>query len=163
MGYCKQRVNRQGHARYTAYYWDLRGRARSAGTFSRKREARARLPRPWARTRSGPCPPEPVTGRVVEHRVPILQFTAGVFDEDAPATLHLRQGTRGVDCQKESSEFPLVTRGFTSHRRSAALVPPRSDETRRVTARSRRQEIAHSILANVEDGHLAAPCTRLAS
>lgn len=79
MGYCKQRVNRQGHARYTAYYWDLRGRARSAGTFSRKREARARLPRPWARTRSGPCPPEPVTGRVVEHRVPILQFTAGVL------------------------------------------------------------------------------------
>ena len=39
MGYSKLRRNRQGHARYTAYYWDLRGRARSAGTFDRKRDA----------------------------------------------------------------------------------------------------------------------------
>lgn len=49
MGYCKQRVNRQGHARYTAYYWDLRGRARSAGTFSRKRDA----DRAWRRAEAG--------------------------------------------------------------------------------------------------------------
>ncbi|MCI2423839.1 hypothetical protein MOQ72_41185 [Saccharopolyspora sp. K220] len=39
MGYSKPRLNRQGYARYTAYYWDLRGRARSAGTFARKRDA----------------------------------------------------------------------------------------------------------------------------
>ncbi|WP_243793832.1 site-specific integrase [Saccharopolyspora gloriosae] len=45
MGFSKRRINRQGLPRYTAYYWDLRGRARSAGTFGRKRDAH----RAWRR------------------------------------------------------------------------------------------------------------------
>ncbi len=39
MGYSRLRRDVQDKARYTAYYWDLRGHARSAGTFVRKRDA----------------------------------------------------------------------------------------------------------------------------
>jgi len=39
VGYCRKRTSRDGKARYTAYYWDLKGRERSAGTFPSKRDA----------------------------------------------------------------------------------------------------------------------------
>jgi integrase len=39
MGYTRKRTGRNGKARYTAYYVDLRGRERSAGTFSNKKDA----------------------------------------------------------------------------------------------------------------------------
>ncbi len=39
MGYSRSRTGRDGKPRYTAYYWDIRGRERSAGTFSSKRDA----------------------------------------------------------------------------------------------------------------------------
>lgn len=39
MGYSRNRPRLDGKPRYTAYYWDLRGRGRSAGTFARKKDA----------------------------------------------------------------------------------------------------------------------------
>ena len=39
MGYSRVRAGRDGKPRYTAYYWDIRGRERSAGTFSSRKEA----------------------------------------------------------------------------------------------------------------------------
>ncbi|MCA1600536.1 MAG: site-specific integrase [Acidobacteria bacterium] len=39
MGFSRKRIGRGGKARYTAYYIDLKGRERSAGTFSNKKEA----------------------------------------------------------------------------------------------------------------------------
>ncbi len=39
MGYSRLRTGRDGKPRYTAYYWDSRGRERSAGTFSSKKKA----------------------------------------------------------------------------------------------------------------------------
>jgi integrase len=39
MGYSRNRPGRDGKPRYTAYYWDLRGRECSAGTFRRKKDA----------------------------------------------------------------------------------------------------------------------------
>jgi integrase len=39
MGYSRVRTGRDGKRRYTAYYWDIRGRQRSAGTFSSRKEA----------------------------------------------------------------------------------------------------------------------------
>jgi integrase len=39
VGYAKKRINRDGKARYTACYLDVRGALRSAGTFSSKRDA----------------------------------------------------------------------------------------------------------------------------
>jgi integrase len=39
MGYSRKRVGQDGKPRYTAYYWDLKGRERSAGTFSSKKRA----------------------------------------------------------------------------------------------------------------------------
>ena len=39
MGYSRKRVGQDGKPRYTAYYWDVRGRECSAGTFRRKKEA----------------------------------------------------------------------------------------------------------------------------
>jgi len=39
MGYSRIRNGRDGKPRYTAYYWDIRGRERSAGTYSSKKDA----------------------------------------------------------------------------------------------------------------------------
>jgi integrase len=39
VGYSRKRIGRDGKPRYTAYYWDLKGRERSAGTFSSKKRA----------------------------------------------------------------------------------------------------------------------------
>jgi integrase len=39
MGYARKRIGRDGKARYTAYYADIRGSERSAGTFSSKKDA----------------------------------------------------------------------------------------------------------------------------
>jgi integrase len=39
MGYSRVRKGKDGRARYTAYYWDIRGQERSAGTYSSRREA----------------------------------------------------------------------------------------------------------------------------
>jgi hypothetical protein len=39
MGYSRKRVGRDGKPRYTAYYLDIRGQERSAGTFARKKDA----------------------------------------------------------------------------------------------------------------------------
>jgi len=39
MGYSRERTSRDGKPRYTAYYRDVRGRERSAGTFSSKKAA----------------------------------------------------------------------------------------------------------------------------
>jgi len=39
MGYSRVRTGRDGKRRYTAYYWDIRGRERSAGTFSSRKVA----------------------------------------------------------------------------------------------------------------------------
>jgi integrase len=48
MGYSRVRTGRDGKPRYTAYYWDIRGRERSAGTFPNKKEA----DRAWQRAES---------------------------------------------------------------------------------------------------------------
>jgi hypothetical protein len=39
MGYSRVRTGRDSKPRYTAYYWDIRGRERSAGTFPSRKEA----------------------------------------------------------------------------------------------------------------------------
>ncbi len=39
MGYSRARADRNGKPRYTAYYWDIRGMERSAGTFSKKKDS----------------------------------------------------------------------------------------------------------------------------
>jgi integrase len=39
MGFSRKRTGRDGRPRYTAYYLDIRGQERSAGTFARKKEA----------------------------------------------------------------------------------------------------------------------------
>lgn len=39
MGYLRKRPGCDGKLRYTAYYWDAKGRERSAGTFGSKKEA----------------------------------------------------------------------------------------------------------------------------
>jgi integrase len=53
MGYSRERVDRNGKRRYTAYYWDLRGRERSAGTFSSQRAANKAWQRAETRVAEG--------------------------------------------------------------------------------------------------------------
>jgi hypothetical protein len=53
MGYVRTRCRRDGCPRYTAYYWDVRGRERSAGTFAGKKAAVCAWRRAEARTREG--------------------------------------------------------------------------------------------------------------
>jgi hypothetical protein len=39
MGFSRKRAGRDGKPRYTAYYLDIRGQERSAGTFSRTKDS----------------------------------------------------------------------------------------------------------------------------
>src|SRR5262249_50082074 len=39
MGFSRKRIGKDGKPRYTAYYLDVRGNERSAGTFSSKKDA----------------------------------------------------------------------------------------------------------------------------
>ena len=39
MGFSRKRAGRDGKPRYTAYYVDIRGQERSAGTFSSRKDA----------------------------------------------------------------------------------------------------------------------------
>src|ERR1035441_2812913 len=39
MGFSRKRIGRDGKPRYTAYYLDIRGQERSAGTFPNKKDA----------------------------------------------------------------------------------------------------------------------------
>ena len=43
MGFSRKRIGRDGKPRYTAYYLDIRGQERSAGTFSSKKDCRQGL------------------------------------------------------------------------------------------------------------------------
>ena len=63
MGYCRKRTSRDGKARYTAYYWDLKGRERSAGTFPSKRDADKAWQRAEARLAEGRIG-DPARGRM---------------------------------------------------------------------------------------------------
>ncbi|MBC6467258.1 tyrosine-type recombinase/integrase [Actinomadura alba] len=49
MGYVRTRLRKDGSPRYTAYFWDVRGRERSAGTFATRKEA----VRAWRRAEAG--------------------------------------------------------------------------------------------------------------
>jgi integrase len=53
MGYSRKRVDGDGKARYTAYFTDLRGSERSAGTFASKKEADREWQRAEARLAEG--------------------------------------------------------------------------------------------------------------
>lgn len=63
MGYCRKRTSRDGQARYTAYYWDLKGRERSAGTFPTRRGADKAWQRAEARLAEGRIG-DPARGRM---------------------------------------------------------------------------------------------------
>jgi len=67
VGYCRKRTSRDGKARYTAYYWDLKGRERSAGTFPSKREADKAWQRAEARLAEGRIG-DPARGRMTFRR-----------------------------------------------------------------------------------------------
>ena len=43
MGFSRKRIGRYGKPRYTAYYLDIRGQERSAGTFPNKKDANERI------------------------------------------------------------------------------------------------------------------------
>jgi len=63
VGYCRKRTSRDGQARYTAYYWDLKGRERSAGTFPTRRGADKAWQRAEARLAEGRIG-DPARGRM---------------------------------------------------------------------------------------------------
>ncbi|MGH3713664.1 MAG: tyrosine-type recombinase/integrase [Micromonosporaceae bacterium] len=62
MGYSRKRTGRDGKPRYTSYYWDLRGRERSAGTYATKREADKAWQKEEAKVAEG-RPGDPRRGR----------------------------------------------------------------------------------------------------
>ncbi|MFC0860957.1 tyrosine-type recombinase/integrase [Sphaerimonospora cavernae] len=53
MGYSRKRVGRNGKPRYTAYYFDIKGMEKSAGTFSNKKDADAAWQKAEARVSEG--------------------------------------------------------------------------------------------------------------
>jgi integrase len=75
MGYSRVRTGRDGVRRYTAYYWDIRGRERSAGTFSSRKEA----DRAWQREET-----KVAEGRAGDPRRGRQTFERYVWDEWLP-------------------------------------------------------------------------------
>ena len=53
MGFSRKRIGRDGKPRYTAYYLDVRGQERSAGTFSNKKDANDAWQDEEAKVRAG--------------------------------------------------------------------------------------------------------------
>jgi hypothetical protein len=53
MGFARKRVGRDGKPRYTAYYLDIRGQERSAGTFGTKKDANEGWKQAEAAVRAG--------------------------------------------------------------------------------------------------------------
>ncbi|MEU0521800.1 site-specific integrase [Streptosporangium sp. NPDC006007] len=53
MGYSRKRIGRNGKARYTAYYFDIKGLEKSAGTFSNKKDADVAWQRAEAKVAEG--------------------------------------------------------------------------------------------------------------
>lgn len=90
MGCSRQRFNKWGEPRYTAYYWDLRGRQRSAGTFARKRDADRAWRRAEARIADGRFL-NLASGRQRFHRYVTEAWLPGHVME-----LNTRQGYHGV-------------------------------------------------------------------
>lgn len=67
MGYLRKRAGRDGRLRYTAYYWDIKGRERSAGTFGSKRDADRAWHRAEAKLAEGRIG-DPARGRMTFQR-----------------------------------------------------------------------------------------------
>ncbi len=67
MGYLRKRVGRDGRPRYTAYYWDAKGRERSAGTFGSKKDADRAWQRAEAKVAEGRIG-DPARGRMTFQR-----------------------------------------------------------------------------------------------
>ena len=67
MGYVRKRAGRGGKLRYTAYYWDIKGRERSAGTFGSKKDADRAWRRAEAKLAEGRIG-DPARGRMTFQR-----------------------------------------------------------------------------------------------
>jgi integrase len=67
MGFSRKRVGRDGKPRYTAYYVDVKGRERSAGTFASKRDAEKAWQRAESKLAEGRVG-DPARGRVTLQR-----------------------------------------------------------------------------------------------
>ncbi len=85
MGFSRKRIGRNGKPRYTAYYLDIRGQERSAGTFSNKKAADKAWQDEEAKVRAGK-PSSPSRGRQT--------FESYVLQEWLPHHL-LEPGVRG--------------------------------------------------------------------
>ena len=83
MGYSRKRIGRNGKPRYTAYYLDIRGQDRSAGTFSNRKDSDDAWKKAEAEVRAGK-PGDPSRGRqtfavyVPEKWLPHHQLEPGV-------------------------------------------------------------------------------------
>jgi integrase len=67
VGFSRKRLGREGKPRYTAYYIDVKGRERSAGTFSTKKEAEKGWQRAEAKLAQGRVG-DPARGRMMFQR-----------------------------------------------------------------------------------------------
>src|SRR5215831_17173716 len=63
MGYARKRIGQNGKPRYTAYYLDIRGKERSAGTFSNTKDARDAWKEAEGQVRAGKQGDPAVAGR----------------------------------------------------------------------------------------------------
>ena len=67
MGFSRKRLGRDGKARYTAYYKDIKGRERSANTFSNKKDADRAWQKAEAKLAEGRVG-DPARGRIIFER-----------------------------------------------------------------------------------------------
>ena len=114
MGFSRKRIGRDGKPRYTAYYLDIRGQERSAGTFSSKKDANDAWKEAEAAVRAGKQG-DPGRGRQT--------FQAYVQDKWLPHHL-LEPGVR-MQLRRPDPQAPdAVLRADEDARHHARARPP---------------------------------------
>jgi integrase len=135
MGYTRLRIDGRGERRYTAYFKDLRGRERSAGTFVRKRDA----DRAWRRAEA-----EIVEGQFVDLASGRQYFQGYVTDTWLPnhvMEIHTRQGYEhiitkylmdGFGSMRMNEILPAHVRHFITDRHEDGATPHTLERCRTV-------------------------------
>ena len=113
MGYARKRTGRDGKSRYTAYYLDIRGQDRSAGTFSNKKDATDA----WKKAEATSAPANRATqGGASRHS----RLRPGEMAATSPARTWRPQQLRRPDHQAPDP----VLRAYEDARHHARARPP---------------------------------------
>jgi integrase len=155
VGYVRMRCRKDGSPRYTAYYWDVRGRERSAGTFANRRDAARAWRRAEGRAREGRF------ADVRSGRQTFARYVVGVWLPNHQMEATTRQGCTLTIEKHLLSEFGAMRMNeiLSSHVRD--FVRRLTDAGRSATTLQRCKTVLSSIFTTALNDQVIFlhPCT----